>query len=94
MPRKQNNGAALAFIFVTLLIDAIGFGIVMPVIPDLIMELTGVSVSQASLYGGWLAFAYAIMQFIFGPVIGNLSDRFGRRPVLLFSLLAFGMTTR
>jgi DHA1 family tetracycline resistance protein-like MFS transporter len=61
------------------------------VLPDLIMELTDVSVSQASIYGGWLAFAYAIMQFLCGPIVGNLSDRFGRRPVLLFSLLAFGV---
>jgi MFS transporter, DHA1 family, tetracycline resistance protein len=90
MPNKSNN-FALAFIFVTVLIDTIGFGIVLPVLPDLIMELTDVSVSQASLYGGWLAFAYAIMQFVCGPVIGNLSDRFGRRPVLLFSLFAFGV---
>ncbi|MEX0677508.1 MAG: TCR/Tet family MFS transporter [Pirellulales bacterium] len=88
---KQNNSFALGFIFVTVLIDTIGFGIVLPVLPDLIMELTLVSVSEASLYGGWLAFAYAITQFIFGPIIGNLSDRFGRRPVLLFSLLAFGV---
>jgi DHA1 family tetracycline resistance protein-like MFS transporter len=87
----KTNSFALAFIFVTVLIDTIGFGIVLPVLPDLIMELTDVSVSQASLYGGWLAFAYAIMQFLCGPVIGNLSDRFGRRPVLLFSLFAFGL---
>jgi MFS transporter, DHA1 family, tetracycline resistance protein len=88
---QQKTSHALAFIFVTVLIDTIGFGIVLPVLPDLIMELTDVSVSQASLYGGWLAFAYAITQFLFGPIIGNLSDRFGRRPVLLFSLLAFGV---
>jgi DHA1 family tetracycline resistance protein-like MFS transporter len=88
---KQDSGAALAFIFVTVLIDTIGFGIVMPVTPNLIMELTEVNVSQAAVYGGWLAFAYAVMQFIFGPIIGNLSDRFGRRPVLLLSLLAFGI---
>jgi DHA1 family tetracycline resistance protein-like MFS transporter len=88
---RKDSGAALSFIFVTVLIDTIGFGIVMPVTPDLIMELTGSDVSHAALYGGWLTFAYAIMQFLCGPVVGNLSDRFGRRPVLLLSLLAFGI---
>jgi DHA1 family tetracycline resistance protein-like MFS transporter len=88
---RKDSAAALSFIFITVLIDTIGFGIVMPVIPNLIMELTDVNVSQAAVYGGWLAFAYAIMQFICGPIIGNLSDRFGRRPVLLLSLLAFGI---
>jgi MFS transporter, DHA1 family, tetracycline resistance protein len=88
---QKDSRAALAFIFITVLIDTIGFGIVLPVIPNLIMDLTHVEVGQAALYGGWLAFAYAIMQFVFGPIIGNLSDRFGRRPVLLLSLLAFGI---
>ncbi len=88
---KQDSRYALAFIFITVLIDTIGFGIVLPVIPNLIMELADVDISRAALYGGWLAFAYAIMQFFCGPIIGNLSDRFGRRPVLLLSLLAFGI---
>ncbi len=86
-----NQRHALAFLFVTVLVDMIGFGIVLPVLPELIMELSDVNVSQASVYGGWLAFTYAVMQFFCGPIIGNLSDRFGRRPVLLFSLLAFGL---
>ncbi len=82
---------AIAFILITVLIDTIGFGIVLPVLPDLIMELTGETVSQSSLDGGRLAFAYAVMQFLFGPIMGNLSDRFGRRIVLLLSLFAFGV---
>jgi DHA1 family tetracycline resistance protein-like MFS transporter len=82
---------ALTFIFITVLIDTIGFGIVIPVIPQLIVELSGQPVNEAARIGGWLAFAYAVMQFSFGPVIGNLSDRFGRRPVLLASLLAFAV---
>ncbi len=82
---------AFAFVFVTVLIDTIGFGIILPVMPKLLVELTGETISQASVDGGYLAFSYAIAQFVFGPVIGNLSDRYGRRPVLLFSLLAFGI---
>ena len=82
---------ALTFIFVTVLIDVIGLGIVIPVFPELIVGLTGKPVNEAARIGGWLAFAYAVMQFGFGPIIGNLSDRFGRRPVLLASLLAFAV---
>ena len=83
--------AAVGFIFVTLLLDIIGLGIIIPVIPQLIQELTGADVSEASRYGGWLLFAYAFFQFLFAPLVGALSDRYGRRPVLLFSLLGFGL---
>ncbi len=83
--------AALGFIFVTLLIDVIGFGIIIPVMPKLIQELTGGTLAQASSYGGWLLFAYAFMQFICAPIVGNLSDQFGRRPILLASLFGFGI---
>lgn len=82
---------ALAFIFVTVLIDTIGFGIVIPVFPKLVMEINGGDISDAARIGGWLAFAYAAMQFLSGPFMGNLSDRFGRRPVLIASLLAFAI---
>jgi DHA1 family tetracycline resistance protein-like MFS transporter len=81
---------ALGFIFVTLLIDVTGLGIIIPVLPDLIQELTGGTLSDASRYGGWMLFAYAFMQFICAPIMGALSDRFGRRPVLLASLFGFG----
>lgn len=77
---------ALAFIFVTALLDSIGFGIIMPVMPQLIVEVTGEDISAAARYGGLLMFAYAGMQFFLAPIVGNLSDRFGRRPVLLLSL--------
>lgn len=86
----NSRPAALGFIFVTLLIDVIGFGIIIPIVPDLIRELIHGNLSQASKYGGWLMVAYAIMQFLFAPVLGNLSDRYGRRKVLLFSLFGFG----
>jgi DHA1 family tetracycline resistance protein-like MFS transporter len=82
---------ALAFIFITVLIDAIGFGVIVPVMPGLIVGLTGKSFAGAAEVSGMIMFLYAVTQFICGPVIGGLSDRFGRRPVLLASLLAFGL---
>ncbi|MFY0688715.1 MAG: TCR/Tet family MFS transporter [Cyclobacteriaceae bacterium] len=81
--------AALGFIFVTVLIDVTGFGIIIPVVPKLITELTGGTLSEASRYGGWLMFVYAFMQFLFAPILGGLSDQYGRRKVLLVSL--FGL---
>lgn len=83
--------AALGFVFITLLIDCIGLGIIIPIMPGLIQELQGGDLSQASIYGGLLTFAYAIFQFLFAPVVGGLSDRYGRRPVLLASLLGLGV---
>jgi len=88
----QNRKAAIGFIFITLLIDVTGLGLIIPVMPKLIEDLLETSdISKASQYGGWLTFAYAITQFLFAPVLGNLSDKYGRRPVLLFSLLGFGI---
>jgi DHA1 family tetracycline resistance protein-like MFS transporter len=86
-----NNKKALIFIFITLLIDCTGIGIIIPVVPTLIRELTGSSISGAARYGGWLTFAYASMQFLFSPILGGLSDRFGRRPIILISLLGLGI---
>ncbi len=90
MSLRTAGRGAFVFIFVAVLVDSIGFGIILPVLPRLIMQLTGVSVDRAAVYGGWLSFVYALMQFFCAPVLGNLSDRFGRRPVLLFALLALG----
>jgi MFS transporter, DHA1 family, tetracycline resistance protein len=90
MTTPRSGKGALAFVFIAVLVDSIGFGIILPVMPRLIMELTGVSIDRAASYGGWLAFVYALMQFFCAPVLGNLSDHFGRRPVLLFALFALG----
>jgi DHA1 family tetracycline resistance protein-like MFS transporter len=82
---------ALAFIFLTVLIDTIGFGIVMPVMPQLLVEITGRTLPEVTLLAGFLLTTYAVLQFLCGPIMGNLSDRFGRRPVLLASLAAFAL---
>jgi len=82
---------ALAFIFITMLVDTIGLGIIIPVTPKIIAELTGEGLSEAARWGGWLMFVFAAMQFFCAPVMGNLSDRFGRRPVLILSLAALSI---
>jgi DHA1 family tetracycline resistance protein-like MFS transporter len=82
---------ALLFIFITMFVDTVGLGIVIPVMPRIIVAVRGGTISEAAPYGGWLFDAYAGMQFLFAPLIGNLSDRFGRRPVLIISLAALGI---
>jgi MFS transporter, DHA1 family, tetracycline resistance protein len=89
--KNNNKQAAIGFIFITLLIDITGWGIIIPVIPKLIKELINGDISEAAKYGGWLTFAYAITQFICAPLVGNLSDKFGRRPVILLSLFGFSL---
>jgi DHA1 family tetracycline resistance protein-like MFS transporter len=86
-----NPKSALLFILVTICLDSIGLGIIIPSFPTLISETAHVPISQASQYFGWVMGAYAFMQFIFSPLIGNLSDRFGRRPILLISVLGMSL---
>ena len=83
----MNNRLPITFILITVVLDAMGIGLIMPVMPDLIQEVEGAGLSNAAVWGGVLATIFAAMQFLFGPTVGNLSDRYGRRPVLLFSLV-------
>lgn len=89
----SKRSPAVFFIFITLLIDVTGFGIIIPVMPKLVLSLLGegATLSLAATYGGWLISSYAITQFFCAPIVGGLSDRFGRRPVLLGSLFGFAV---
>ena len=91
MPPSRPGRQAIVFVAITLLLDTIGFGLIIPVLPALLVSVTGASVSRTAIYGGWLSFLYATMQFLCAPVLGNLSDRFGRRPVLLYAIGALGV---
>jgi DHA1 family tetracycline resistance protein-like MFS transporter len=81
----------LYFLLVTVFLDALGIGILIPIVPELITELTGATVSRAAVVGGMLTAVFALVQFVMSPVLGSLSDVIGRRPVILISLLAFGV---
>jgi MFS transporter, DHA1 family, tetracycline resistance protein len=91
MTASKSSPHALTFVLITVLIDMIGFGIVIPVLPRLIEDIAQVDIARASVIGGWLFVAYSAMQFLFGPIIGNLSDAYGRRPVLLISVAGLGV---
>lgn len=81
----------MTFIFITIVIDATGLGIIIPTLPGLIAEVGEMTMDESKKYFGWIIMAYALMQFIFSPIIGGLSDRFGRRPVLLLSLIGLAI---
>ena len=91
MSEPRASRYALAFIFITMFVDTVGLGIIIPVAPQIIHQLTGEGMSGSAWWGGWLQTAFAAMLFLFSPLIGNLSDRFGRKPVLILSLLMLGV---
>lgn len=91
LPAPKPTKHALGFLFITVLLDIIGLGIIIPVLPQLLVELTGRGENEVAILGGSLLLVYAIMQFFMSPILGGLSDRFGRRPVILFSLLGYSL---
>ena len=86
---KSKN--AMLFVLITVVINSVGFGIMIPVLPDLLKELTDLPNNQAVIWGMWLTFIFALFQFICMPIVGGLSDRFGRRPIMLLSLFGLGL---
>ncbi|MFK8039618.1 MAG: TCR/Tet family MFS transporter [Crocinitomicaceae bacterium] len=88
---KSSKNASIIFIFITVMVDMIGIGIIFPVMPDLIKNITGGTIGEASFYSGILATTYAVLQFIFAPILGELSDKYGRKPVLLIALFGLGI---
>jgi DHA1 family tetracycline resistance protein-like MFS transporter len=81
----------IIFIVATILLDGIGAGLIFPVLPDLILDVTGKSLAEAAIWGGVLATGYAVMQFLFGPIVGSLSDRYGRKPILISALFVLAI---
>jgi MFS transporter, DHA1 family, tetracycline resistance protein len=89
MTALPSSKLAVTFVFITVFLDMVGFGLIMPVLPRLIETVGHVTIADAAAIGGWMFFAFSLMQFAFGPMMGNLSDAFGRRPLLL--LAVFGL---
>ena len=82
---------AVTFVLITVFLDMVGFGLIMPVLPALITEIGDMDLADAAYIGGWMFAAFSLAQFAFSPLMGNLSDRFGRRPLLLLAILGLGL---
>jgi len=82
----ERRKRAMTFIFITVFLDMVGFGIIIPVVPSLLQDVGHVDLSQAAIISGWMFAGYSLAQFAFGPVMGNLSDAYGRRPLLLLAI--------
>ena len=91
MTDQKPNSNAMVFIFVTVLLDMVGFGLILPVLPELIKTVGNMDIGSASIIGGWMFFAYGATQFLFGPTMGSLSDAYGRRPLLLLAVFGLGL---
>src|SRR5947209_4521183 len=87
----KNRQAAVIFILVTVTLDMLAIGLISPVLPKLILNFLGGNMTSAANWNGWFAFVFAIMQFLFSPLLGVLSDKFGRRPIILLSNLGLGL---
>jgi DHA1 family tetracycline resistance protein-like MFS transporter len=90
-PAPQVSRHAVSFVLITVFLDMVGFGIIMPVLPALIREVGHVGIDRAAVIGGWMFAAFSLAQFVFAPFMGNLADRFGRRPLLLLAIFGLGL---
>ena len=91
MARERSTKSVIAFVCTIVFFDAVGFGLLMPIMPALLEDVAGLSISDGATIAGLLLTTFAVMQFLFAPILGGLSDRFGRRPILLLALFGFAI---